>query len=94
MVSLFEMCLISFLYFFVINLRKSQHLLPFAKFSRNVRSFRKFSAAIFAKRITHEHPGGGFLAQVLEALAEVDEQNVIVPQHQIKISQRSHTVKQ
>jgi len=43
--------------------------------------------------LTHEHPGGGFLSQVLEALAEVDEQNVVVPQHQIKISQRSHTVK-
>jgi hypothetical protein len=36
--------------------------------------------------LTHEHPGGGFLSQVLEALAEVDEQNVVVPQHQIKIS--------
>ncbi len=43
--------------------------------------------------LTHEHPGGGFLAQVLETLAEVDEQNVVVPQQQIKISQRSHTVK-
>jgi hypothetical protein len=43
--------------------------------------------------LTHEHPGGGFLAQVLEALAEVDEQNVVIPQHQIKLAKRSHTVK-
>jgi hypothetical protein len=77
------MLLISFVFLFVIDLRKSQHLLLFAKFLRNVRSFRIFSEAIFAKHITHEHPGGGFLAQVLEALAEVDEQNVVVPQQQI-----------
>ncbi len=68
-------------------------MLPFANFSRNVRSFRTFSEAIFAKHITHEHPGGGFLAQVLEALAEVDEQDVVVPQQQIKLAKRPHTVK-
>ncbi len=99
-VSLFPMLMIIFV-FFVINLRKSQFT---RNFHKHFRSYRKFSQATFAKMrkriflvstlpLTHEHPGGGFLAQVLEALAEVDEQNVVVPQQQIKISQRSHTVK-
>jgi hypothetical protein len=54
---------------------------------------RKRNCFVSTLPLTHEHPGGGFLAQVLKALAEVDEQDVVVPQQQFRISQRSHTVK-